>query len=85
MERAYLLHKARHVHTDGLMLTRYPTAPPPPHLRSRMASGLPLPCLVKGGVGQEEGEAERVAVLSYVMGELHADLFLELMEGLRIN
>lgn len=81
VERAYQLHKARHVSDAALMRRLFPqqqAAPGYQASRRREQAGLP-PVSVQV-VGEEEEEV--CAVLRWVVGDLASELYVELTHGL---
>jgi hypothetical protein len=97
LQFAYVLHKARTVHQDTTTHRQAPAAPVPAYLRTRVQEGKRLPKLkirdrgssrgprtrgaAKRGREEERGDDEVCAMVQYVVKDLAAELYVELLEG----
>jgi hypothetical protein len=96
LQRAYVLHKARTLHEDTTTHQQAPAAPVPAYLRTRVQAGNAMPSVEGGAIAQggEEGAAKRgreergqekaeelCAMVQYVVKDLAAELYVELLQG----
>jgi hypothetical protein len=97
LQRAYVLHKARTLHEDTATRQQAPAAPVPAYLRARVMPGSVLPSVQVVAIDQagEEGaakrgrkeggqakeEEEKCAMVGFVVKDLAAELYIELLAG----
>jgi hypothetical protein len=97
-QRAYVLHKARTLHQDTTTRQQAPAAPVPAYLSPRVQGGKRLPqvevavgrpdrqgtrAAQEGRQAKEKEKDEEVcAMVGYVVKDLAAELYTELLQGL---
>jgi hypothetical protein len=94
LARAYVLHKARTLHDDTATHQQTPAATVPAYLRPRVQEGSLMPSVEvvtieqggeeKGGEGGQQKQMEEKirAMVGFVMKDLAAELYTELLAGL---
>jgi hypothetical protein len=93
LARAFVLDKARTLHDDTATHQQAPAAPVPAYLRTRVQEGSLMPSvevvtIEQGGEekgeegGQQKQEEEVGAMVGFVVKDLAAELYTELLAGL---
>jgi hypothetical protein len=95
LQRAYVLHKARTLHEDAATRQQAPAAPVPAYLSPRVQGGSVMPQVDIRGRGGSGGPRTRAAanrggedeeaicaMVGYVVKDLAAELYIELLQGL---
>jgi hypothetical protein len=84
LQRAYVLHKARTLHEDTATRQQATAAPVPPYLSPRGTPGNVMPSVevvAIGQAGRDQREEEVCAMVGFVVKDLSAELYIELLAG----